>query len=154
MPDKKTSQSAKRRKRVHARYRPVDFVHEEIDNIREGTWSRKPNRHRHCLSGPAVPGLIEPPKKGMFSETTRRIALRDTEKGSKEGPVFRPTRSHSRVGPAKREYGSLLLLPKSIVPGRRVRRPGTQRSGSFPSPGRQWRRVRGNVRRRRKRHSD
>ncbi len=100
MPDKTTLARVRRGKRAgkSASSQAGEFVHEEIEHIREG-------KHGARSTGQAIAiGLakarragvkLPPPKKGTTSEATREQAERDIERGNH--PSKKPNAKRSRA---------------------------------------------------------
>ena len=108
MPDKKTIEGARQDARQHksASTQAGEFVHEEIDHIREGKHGARSTKQAIAigLSKARRAGVkLKPPKKGAASERTRAQAARDSAKGrSRRGPVSR-TRSQANSKALRRE---------------------------------------------------
>src|SRR5215510_8713937 len=91
MPEKETLERARRDKREGkaASTQAGEFVHEEIEHIREGKHGARSTKQAIAIglsrarrAGVALP----PPKKGEASEETRRKARRDSEAGARRTP--------------------------------------------------------------------
>lgn len=107
MPEKKTIRRASRAKREgkSASTQAGEFVHEEIEHIREGKHGVRSAKQAIAigLSKARRAGVkLKPPKKGSVSEKAREQAKHDYEKGKKHEPVS-ATRSRARVKALKRE---------------------------------------------------
>lgn len=116
MPNKSTVEAAKKdlREGKSASTAAGEFVHEEIEHVREGKHgARSPQQAIAIgLSKARRAGVpLKPPARGTTSETTRKRSERDYEKGQSE-PKTREEgstkRSHARLAAMKRE-------PKSAV---------------------------------------
>src|SRR5687768_2303668 len=110
MPEKKTIKRAKQAKREgkSAQAQAGEFVHEEIEHIREGKHGARSAKQAIAigLSKARRAGInLKPPKKGTVSEKTRRSAKRAYEKGQKHEPVS-ATRSRARIRALKHESTS------------------------------------------------
>lgn len=109
MPEKKTVERAKRDKAEGKAptTQAGEFVREEMEHIREGKHgARSPQQAIAIgLSKARRAGVeLAPPKKGATSETTRKRAERDLEKGRSRKPA-KPAakRSKARLEALKRE---------------------------------------------------
>jgi len=109
MPEKKTLQRAKRDKAEgkSPSTQAGEFVREEMEHIREGKHGARSTRQAIAigLSKARRAGVdLPPPKKGKTSETTRKQAERDLEKGHRHSSA-RPSAKRSRATKAalKRE---------------------------------------------------
>ena len=107
MPDNSAIRAARKDKREgkSASTQAGEFVHREIDRIRKGEHGARSAKQAIAigLSEARRAGVKVPaPKKGAVSESTRRSAARDSEKGRKHTPVSK-TRSRARVKALKRE---------------------------------------------------
>jgi hypothetical protein len=113
MPRKTTVKKARQAKRENKAptTQAGEFVHEEIDEIRQGKHGARSARQGIAigLSKARRAGVkLPPPSKGRTSEATRTKAKRDLEK-AKSGPTkTSPKRSKATVRALKRE-------PKSSV---------------------------------------
>jgi uncharacterized protein DUF6496 len=113
MPRKTTVKKARQAKRENKAptTQAGEFVHEEIDEIRQGKHGARSARQAIAigLSKARRAGVkLPPPAKGSTSEATRTKAKRDLEK-AKSGPTkASPKRSKATVRALKRE-------PKSSV---------------------------------------
>ena len=109
MPEKKTLERAKRDK-AEGRAPSTqagEFVREEMEHIREGKHGARSTKQAIAigLSKARRAGVdLPPPKKGKVSETTRKQAERDLEKGHSR-PAAKPSAKRSRAATAalKRE---------------------------------------------------
>jgi hypothetical protein len=107
MPDKETIQKAKadERQGKSPGTQAGEFVHEEIDKIRQGKHGARSAKQAIAigLSEARRAGVkLKPPRKGQTSEKTRRNAKQAYEKGQKHEPVSK-TRSRARVKALKKE---------------------------------------------------
>ena len=107
MPEKKTIERARKAKRQgkSAGTQAEEFVHEEIEHIREGKHGVKSTKQAIAigLSKARRAGVdLKPPKKGEVSEKTRKSAKRAYEKGQRGEPVSRK-RSRAAVKRLKKE---------------------------------------------------
>jgi len=108
MPDKKTVARARRDARQHksAGTQAGEFVHQEMDHIREGKHGARSTKQAIAigLSKARRAGVkLKPPKMGATSEQTRTQAARDSAKGrSRRAPVSR-TRSQATSKALRRE---------------------------------------------------
>jgi hypothetical protein len=134
MPEKETIERAKRDKAEGKAptTQAGEFVREEIEHVREGKHgARSPQQAIAIgLSKARRAGVdLPPPKPGTTSETVRKRATRDLEKGQ-SGKRAKPAakRSRSRVDALKREPRStasksaLSKQAKSAAARRRARR--------------------------------
>ncbi len=136
MPDKKTIEAAKRdaREGKSASTQAGEFVHQEIENIRQGKHGARSAKQAIAigLSEARRAGVkLAPPKKGTVSEKTRQNAKRETEKAKKHQPVSR-TRSAASVKALKKE-GSEAASPRSLSQQARsaaAKRSAVERSAS------------------------
>ncbi len=111
MPERKTMQRAAQDKRAGKApsTQAGEFVKEEMDHIREGKHGARSSRQAIAigLSKARRAGVdLPPPKKGNASESTRRSAARDSEKGHEShGSATAPSSSRSRAttGALKKE---------------------------------------------------
>jgi hypothetical protein len=110
MPEKKTTERAKRAKREGKApsTQAGEFVREEIHHIREGKHGARSTKQAIAigLSKARRAGVkLPPPKKGKASEKTRASAKRDYEKGSQSAKTKTTSRTRSRAttGALKRE---------------------------------------------------
>src|SRR5213596_2064046 len=109
MPEKETVERARRDKRQGkaASTQAGEFVHEEIEHVREGKHGARSTKQAIAigLSKARRAGVkLPPPRKGKASERTRTQAARDYAKGSKSpGRAASPTRSRATKGALKRE---------------------------------------------------
>lgn len=107
MPEKKTIKAAQKAKREgkSPSTQAGEFVHEEIENIREGKHGARSAKQAIAigLSKARRAGVdLKPPKKGTVSEKTRKSAEQAYEKGQKHEPVSK-TRSRARIEALKKE---------------------------------------------------
>jgi hypothetical protein len=114
MPEKKTIEKARQaaREGKSPTTQAGEFVHEEIEHIREGKHGARSAKQAFAigLSKARRAGVkLPPPKKGTASEETRAQAKRDTAKGSR-GRTSRP--SAKRSAATKR---ALKREPRSTV---------------------------------------
>ena len=109
MPEKKTIERARRDKREgkSASTQAGEFVHEEIEHVREGKHGARSTKQVIAigLSKARRAGVKLPlPKKGQVKASTRRAAARDARKGrsaAKRKPS--PARSRANLRRLKRE---------------------------------------------------
>jgi hypothetical protein len=102
MPEKKTMQKAKDdlREGKSATTAAGEFVHEEIEHIREGKHGARSTKQAIAigLSKARRAGVpLPPPKKGRVSERTRRSAEREYEIGQGKRRARAPSRKRSRA---------------------------------------------------------
>lgn len=107
MPEKKTIERAQKAKREgkSPSTQAGEFVHEEIEHIREGKHGAKSAKQAIAigLSKARRAGVdLKPPKKGETSEKTRKSAQRAYEKGQRHEPI-NPKRSRAGVKRLKGE---------------------------------------------------
>src|SRR5688572_21750565 len=107
MPEKKTIERAQKAKRAgkSPSTQASEFVHEEIEHIREGKHGAKSAKQAIAigLSKARRAGVdLKPPKKGETSEKTRKSAQRAYEKGQRHEPI-NPKRSRAGVKRLKGE---------------------------------------------------
>jgi hypothetical protein len=109
MPEKRTRQRAQKAKRTgkSASTQAGEFVREEMHHIREGKHGARSAKQAIAigLSKARREGVdLPPPEKGKVSESTRRKAKRDYERGH-EGGARKVSRRRSRatMGALKRE---------------------------------------------------
>ena len=100
MPEKSTIERARRDKRQGkaASTQAGEFVHEEIEHIREGKHGARSTEHAIAigLSKARRAGVkLPPPKKGAVSEEVREQAVRDLERGKHPGKAVNPKRSRA-----------------------------------------------------------
>jgi uncharacterized protein DUF6496 len=132
MPDKETIEKAKQDEREgkSPSTQAGEFVHKEIDKIRQGEHGARSARQAIAigLSEARRAGVkLPPPKKGKVSEATRHKAERDGAKGQAE-PNAKPSRKRSQatMKALKREGGesvsheSLSRQAKSAAKTRRA----------------------------------
>ena len=112
MPEKKTIESARKAKREGKApsTQAGEFVHEEIEHIREGKHGARSTEQAIAigLSKARRAGVdLPPPKKGTTSEATRKQAKRDLAKGRKTTKA-KPSAKRSKAveGALKRESRS------------------------------------------------
>src|SRR5215468_9949449 len=108
MPTKETIQKAQRDKRQgkSVSTQAGEFVHEQIDKIREGKHGARSTKQAIAigLSEARRAGVkLKPPRKGEASERTRRQAARDVSEGSKRKARPSSKRSRATLGALKRE---------------------------------------------------
>jgi hypothetical protein len=102
MPSKETAERARRALRAGKRPSTAagEFVHEEIEHVREGKHGARSTRQAIAigLSKARRAGIpLKPPGRGQASERTRRSARRDAEVGSGERKRRRPSAKRSRA---------------------------------------------------------
>jgi uncharacterized protein DUF6496 len=102
MPEKKTVEKAKEdlREGKSASTAAGEFVHEEIDHIRQGKHGARSTKQAIAigLSKARRAGVpLPPPKKGRASERTRQSATRDYERGRGKQPKRKPSRRRSKA---------------------------------------------------------
>jgi hypothetical protein len=109
MPEKKTIERARTAKRQGKApsTQAGEFVHEEIEHIREGKHGARSTKQAIAigLSKARRAGVkLSPPKKGTASARTRKQAQRDLTKGkSGKGGKSSPARSRASKTALKRE---------------------------------------------------
>jgi hypothetical protein len=109
MPEKKTIERAQKdlKQGKSASTAAGEFVHEEIDHIRQGKHGARSTKQAIAigLSKARRAGVpLPPPKNGQTSESTRRSAERDSEVGQGRRPRRRSTkRSQATRRALKRE---------------------------------------------------
>jgi hypothetical protein len=109
MPEKKTIERAKKdaQEGKSASTQAGEFVHEEIEHIREGKHGARSAKQAIAigLSKARRAGVkLPPPKQGTSSEQTRRQAARDSAKGQRSaGKAPSRTRSKATTQALKRE---------------------------------------------------
>jgi hypothetical protein len=112
MPEKKTIERARKAKRQGKgpSTQAGEFVHEEIEHIREGKHGARSTKQAIAigLSKARRAGVkLSPPKKGTASARTRKQAQRDLTKGkSAKGRKSSPARSRASKTALKRESRS------------------------------------------------
>lgn len=111
MPEKRTIQRARKDQREGKApsTQAGEFVREEMDHIREGKHGARSAKQAIAigLSKARRAGVdLPPPKKGRASETTRRKAERDHERGDQGNSKPSPKRSRAVKGALKRESRS------------------------------------------------
>jgi hypothetical protein len=114
MPEKKTLERARKDKREgkSPSTQAGEFVHEEIEHIREGKHGARSTKQAIAigLSKARRAGVaLKPPRKGQTSENTRHEAERALEAG-RRNPRKKPSPARSRA--AKRR---LKAAPKSVA---------------------------------------
>jgi hypothetical protein len=117
MPNKSTVEAAKEdlREGKSASTAAGEFVHEEIEHVREGKHgARSPQQAIAIgLSKARRAGVpLKPPAPGKTSETTRKRSERDYEKGQSE------PKTHEEEGSTKRGHARLAAMerePKSTA---------------------------------------
>jgi Family of unknown function (DUF6496) len=109
MPEKKTMERLKKDKAEGKAptTQAGEFVREEMEHIREGKHGARSTRQAIAigLSKARRAGVeLPPPRKGATSDSTRKHAVRDLEKGQ-SGKQTKPAakRSRSRLAALKRE---------------------------------------------------
>jgi hypothetical protein len=108
MPEKKTVERARKDKREgkSASTQAGEFVHEEIEHIREGKHGATSTKQAIAigLSKARRAGVkLPPPEKGEASEETRRKAKSDLKKGKSSAKKVSPTRSRATSKALKSE---------------------------------------------------
>jgi Family of unknown function (DUF6496) len=101
VPEKRTVKKAREdaRKGKSPSTQAGEFVHEEMDHIRQGKHGARSTKQAIAigLSKARRAGVqLPPPKKGKASRKTRRQAVRDYEKGH-ESPGKKPAAKRSRA---------------------------------------------------------
>lgn len=101
MPDKKTVERARKdaREGKSPSTQAGEFVHEEIEHIREGKHGARSTKQAIAigLSKARRAGVkLKPPKAGQTSEATRKQAARDTKKGASKSTT-KPSAKRSRA---------------------------------------------------------
>jgi len=141
MPEKATVERAKAdlREGKSPKTAAGEFVHEEIEHVREGKHGvRSPQQAIAIgLSKARRAGIpVPPPAKGKTKESTRASAERDYKKGqSGEGQRSSPRASRAREEVLKREPRSTASHQALSKQGRRPRAPGPVKSVTTPQPG-------------------
>lgn len=107
MPEKRTLKRARKDKREgkSASTQAGEFVHEEIEHIREGKHGARSTKQAIAigLSKARRAGVdLPPPKKGEASEETRRKAARDVEAGTKRTRKTTSTKAVSKKAASKK----------------------------------------------------
>jgi hypothetical protein len=135
MPKQTTVERAREAKRKHnsPSTQAGAFVHEEIEHIREGKHGARSTEQAIAigLSKARRAGVkLPPPKKGTTSESTRRAAQRDLEKG--QGGRIRKTettgaRSRASLRRLKREPHQAALPAQLSQHARRAARRSARR---------------------------
>ena len=138
MPEKKTMERA-RRDRAQGKSPSTqagEFVHEEMDHIREGKHGARSTKQAIAigLSKARRAGVKLPaPRKGRTSESTRRQAARDRRKGARGGTRrASPNRSRGVRRALKRE-GRSAASPTALKRQAKAsarRRPASERSAA------------------------
>src|SRR5918911_5562609 len=131
MPEKKTLERARKAKREgkSPSTQAGEFVHEEIEHIREGKHGARSTKQAIAigLSKARRAGVkLPPPKEGTASEGTRKRAKRDVAKGKRKSARPSPTRSRATSRALKREGRS--AASKSAL-SRQARTSGSARRG-------------------------
>src|SRR5262245_62038103 len=108
MPEKKTIERARKDKREgkSASTQAGEFVHEEIEHVREGKHGARSTKQAIAigLSKARRAGVkLPPPEKGKASAETRRKAASDVKKGEKPTQSVSSTRSRATKTALKRE---------------------------------------------------
>ncbi len=108
MPEKETLERAKKDKREgkSASTQAGEFVHEEIEHVREGKHGARSTKQAIAigLSKARRAGVkLAPPEKGKASEETREKAARDVKKGARAKKSVSRTRSRATTKALKRE---------------------------------------------------
>jgi hypothetical protein len=110
MPEKETLERAEEDKREgkSPSTQAGEFVHEEIEHIREGKHGARNTKQAIAigLSKARRAGVKLPPPKGSASKRTREQAARDTSRGRKAGSKKSATRSRATSRALKREAHS------------------------------------------------
>jgi hypothetical protein len=101
MPDQKTVDRARKdaREGKSPSTQAGEFVHEEIEHIREGKHGARSAKQAIAigLSKARRAGVkLKPPKAGQTSESTRKQAARDTQKGATNSTA-QPSAKRSRA---------------------------------------------------------
>ena len=107
MPEKRTIERARKAKREgkSPTTQAGEFVHEEIEHIREGKHGARSTKQAIAigLSKARRAGVkLSPPRKGQASARTRKQAQRDLARG-KSGKKASPARSRASLSALKRE---------------------------------------------------
>ena len=129
MPEKKTIEKARKAKREgkSPTTQAGEFVHEEIEHIREGKHGARSAKQAIAigLSKARRAGVkLPPPKPGTTTESTRKQAKRDLAKGAKKAKPS-PKRSAASKRRLKREgsaAASTLALSRQAKAAARKRR--------------------------------
>jgi hypothetical protein len=119
MPERKTIERARRDKREGKApsTQAGEFVHEEMDHIREGKHGARSTKQAIAigLSKARRAGVdLPPPRKGTTSEQTRRNAQRAAAPGGHPGTAVSSKRSRAMTKALKRE-GSAAASGKSLA---------------------------------------
>ena len=140
MPEKKTVERAKQDLKAgkSASTAAGEFVHEEIDHIREGKHGARSTKQAIAigLSKARRAGVpLAPPKSGQASERTRRSAQRDTEVGDGTRTRRRSARgcSSSWTGRVGQAVGGSGQVQSSIVQKVAAKRVSAARRLQFAS---------------------
>ena len=127
MPEKETIERARQdaREGKSPSTQAGEFVHEEIEHIREGKHGARSAKQAIAigLSKARRAGVKLPPPKGSASEKTKAQAARDTAK-AKSGKAPSPKRSRAMLEKLKREgssAGSHLALSRQAHASARKR---------------------------------
>ncbi|MBV9948910.1 MAG: transcription elongation factor [Myxococcales bacterium] len=118
MPNKKTIRKARQDERQGKAptTQAGEFVHEEMDHIREGKHGARNTKQAIAigLSKARRAGVkLPPPKKGRASEATRRKAAQDTAASTRTPRAPAPRRSRATKAALKRE-GSAAASPQAL----------------------------------------
>ena len=122
MPEKKTIKKARKalRQGKSASTAAGEFVHEEIEHIREGKHGARSTRQAIAigLSKARRAGVpLKAPRKGETSASTRRAAKRDLEKGKKgtSKPKSAAARRRSRASTRRlKRYGKAAVSRRAL----------------------------------------
>jgi len=136
MPEKKTIEKARRDKRQgkSPNTQAGEFVHEEIEHIREGKHGAKSAKQAIAigLNKARRAGVdLKPPPKGSVSEKTRKSAESAYKKGKRHEPVS-TTRSRAAVKSLKKESTSAASHTALSRQARKAakKRPASERAAS------------------------
>ena len=132
MPEKKTIERAQQDQREGKApsTQAGEFVHEEIEHIREGKHGARSTKQAIAigLSKARRAGVkLPPPKKGATSEATRKQASRDLEKGRSGVKKTSAKRSRAATKALKKEGRGVVskqALSKQAKSAARKRRAG------------------------------
>lgn len=118
MPEKRTLKRARKDKREgkSASTQAGEFVHEEIEHIREGKHGARSTKQAIAigLSKARRAGVdLPPPKKGEASEETRRKAARDVEAGTKRTRKTTSTKAVSKKAASRKSAAKKAPAKKS-----------------------------------------
>lgn len=132
MPEKKTVKRAKQDKREgkSASTQAGEFVHEEMEHIREGKHGARSAKQAIAigLSKARRAGVdLPPPKKGKSSATTRHKAEKDLEAGKKSAKKVSRSRSRATTEALEREGSS---AASKRAPGRQAKSAARKRSAA------------------------